>query len=49
MRGILDTVIEKGAVPILLTKADSSELRGEKHVINPVIVNLAYEYQVPGG
>ena len=47
LRGILDTVIEKGAVPILLTKADSSELRGEKHVINPVIVNLAYEYQVP--
>ncbi|MBG0788248.1 MAG: hypothetical protein H0S79_24430, partial [Anaerolineaceae bacterium] len=33
--------------PILLTKADSSELRGERHVINPVIVNLAYEYQVP--
>jgi hypothetical protein len=47
LRQILDTVIEKGAVPILLTKADSSELRGEKHVINPVIVNLAYEYQVP--
>ncbi len=44
---IIETVIEKGAVPILLTKADSSELRGEKHVINPVIVNLAYEYQVP--
>ena len=47
LRQILDTVIEKGAVPILLTKADASELRGEKHVINPVIVNLAYEYQVP--
>lgn len=47
LRQILDTVIEKGAVPILLTKADSSELRGERHVINPVIVNLAYEYQVP--
>ncbi len=47
LRGILETVIEKGAVPILLTKADSSELRGERHVINPVIVNLAYEYQVP--
>ena len=47
LREILETVIEKGAVPILLTKADSSELRGERHVINPVIVNLAYEYQVP--
>ncbi len=47
LREIIETVIEKGAVPILLTKADSSELRGEKHVINPVIVNLAYEYQVP--
>jgi hypothetical protein len=47
LRQILDTVIEKGAVPILLTKADVSELRGERHVINPVIVNLAYQYQVP--
>ena len=47
LREILETVIEKGAVPILLTKADSSELRGERHVINPVIVNLAYQYQVP--
>lgn len=47
LREIIETVIEKGAVPILITKADSSELRGEKHVINPVIVNLAYEYQVP--
>ena len=47
LREIIKTVIEKGAVPILITKADSSELRGEKHVINPVIVNLAYEYQVP--
>lgn len=47
LRKILDTVIANGAVPILLTKADSSELKGERHVINPVIVNLAYEYQVP--
>jgi len=47
LRQILDTVIEKGSVPILLTKADSSELKGAKHVINPAIVNLAYEYQVP--
>jgi len=47
LRDILDKVIARGAVPILLTKADSSELRGERHVINPVIVNVAYEYQVP--
>lgn len=47
LRKILDTVIERGAVPILLTKADSSELRDGTHVINPVIVRLAYEYQLP--
>ncbi len=47
LRQILNTVIDNGTVPILLTKADASELRGERHVINPVIVNLAYEYQVP--
>jgi len=47
LREILDTVIVHGAVPILLTKADSSEMRDGTHVINPVIVQLAYEYQVP--
>lgn len=47
LRRILDTVIENGAIPILLTKADASELKGERHVLNPVIVNLAYEYQIP--
>ena len=47
LREILDTVIANGAVPILLTKADSSELRDGTHVINPVIVQVAYEYQVP--
>jgi hypothetical protein len=47
LRQILDTVIAHGAVPILLTKADSSELRDGTHVINPVIVRLAYEYQLP--
>ena len=47
LREILDTVIANGAVPILLTKADSSELRDGTHVINPVIVRVAYEYQVP--
>ena len=47
LREIINTVIEKGSVPILLTKADSSELRNGQHIINPVIVNLAYEYQLP--
>jgi hypothetical protein len=47
LREIIDTVIDKGSVPILLTKADSSELRNGQHIINPVIVNLAYEYQLP--
>jgi len=47
LRQILDQLIENGTVPILLTKADASELRGKEHIINPVIVNLAYEYQLP--
>ncbi len=47
LRQILDTVIEKGTIPILLTKADSSELRDGTHIINPVIIKLAYEYDVP--
>lgn len=47
LREILDTVIANGVVPILLTKADSSEMGDGTHVINPVIVQLAYEYQVP--
>ncbi len=47
LRQIIDQLIERGTVPILLTKADASELRGEKHIINPVIVNVAYEYQLP--
>ena len=47
LRQIVDSVIEKGAVPILITKADVAELKGERHVLNPAIVNLAYEYQLP--
>jgi len=47
LRQIIDTVIENGSVPILITKADSSELRGKEHVINPVIVRVAYENQLP--
>ena len=44
MREILDTVIEHGAVPILITKADN--LEGD-HGINQTIVKLACEYQIP--
>jgi len=47
LRQIVDEVIAQGTVPILLTKADASELRGERHVINPAIVRVAYEYQLP--
>ncbi len=44
LRKILDSVIEKGALPILATKADNME--GD-HAINKAIVKLAYEYEVP--
>jgi hypothetical protein len=47
LRMILDAVIEQGTIPILLTKADSSELQDGTHIINPVIVRVGYEYQVP--
>lgn len=47
LRQILDYVIARGSVPILLTKADSSEATAGRHVINPILVRLAYEYQVP--
>jgi hypothetical protein len=47
LRKILDYVIERGTVPILLTKADSSELKNGTHVINPIIVQVASDYDVP--
>jgi hypothetical protein len=47
LRKILDYVIERGTVPILLTKADSSELRSRTHVINPAIMRVARDYDVP--
>lgn len=47
LRKILDYVIEHGTVPILLIKADSSELRSSTHVINPAIVRVARDYDVP--
>lgn len=47
LRGILDYVIEQGSIPILLTKADAAEVDDGSHVINPAIVRIAYEYDVP--
>lgn len=47
LRQILDYVIERGSVPILLTKADAAEVDEGIHVINPAIARVAYEYQVP--
>jgi hypothetical protein len=44
---ILDYVIGKGSVPILMTKADSAELGNGVHVINPAIVRVASQYDVP--
>ncbi|MBC8506327.1 MAG: hypothetical protein H8D34_15805 [Chloroflexi bacterium] len=47
LREILDYVISRGTVPILLTKADVSEVKERIHIINPAIAELAYEYDVP--
>jgi hypothetical protein len=47
LRSILDYVIEKGSVPILLTKADAAEVDDGRHVINPAIVRVARDYDVP--
>jgi hypothetical protein len=47
LRQILDYVIGKGSVPILMTKADSAEMGNGVPVINPAIVRVAIEYDVP--
>jgi hypothetical protein len=44
LRIVLDTVIENGTVPILITKADNIE---GNQIINQIIVNLAFEYDIP--
>ncbi len=44
MRRIIDRAMEKGVVPILLTKADNVE--GD-HSINLATARLAYEYDIP--
>jgi hypothetical protein len=47
LREIVEYVISRGSIPILLTKADSSELGTGEHVINPAIVRVARDYDVP--
>jgi hypothetical protein len=44
MRLVLNRIIEKGAVPIIATKADN--LEGD-HSINATIAQIAYEYDIP--
>lgn len=44
MRKVLDRIIEKGAVPIIATKADN--LEGDNS-INETVAKLAYEYDIP--
>ena len=47
LRQVLDYVIERGTIPILLTKADAAEVDDGHHVLNPAIVKVALEYDVP--
>jgi hypothetical protein len=47
LRQILDYVIKKGSVPILMTKADMAEMGNGIPVINPAIVRVARDYDVP--
>ncbi|MBN2085639.1 MAG: SGNH/GDSL hydrolase family protein [Anaerolineales bacterium] len=47
LRQILDYVIAKGTVPILMTKADMAEMGNGVPVINPAIVRVAGDYDVP--
>ncbi len=47
LRKIMDYVVSHGAVPILMTKADSSEMRNGTHVFNPIIIQVAHDYDVP--
>lgn len=45
LRQIIEYSIEEGVLPVLMTKADMAEAL--KHVINPLLVQLAYEYDLP--
>ncbi|MEJ5223258.1 MAG: hypothetical protein WHV44_02300 [Anaerolineales bacterium] len=44
MRQVIETIIARGVVPILATKADNIE--GD-HSINATIAQIAYEYDIP--
>jgi len=44
LRQIIELIMEHGAVPILMTKADNVE---GNHKINYMIAKLAYEYDIP--
>jgi hypothetical protein len=45
LRQIIDFSIDHGVLPILATKADMAE--SYRHIINPMVANLAYEYDIP--
>jgi hypothetical protein len=47
LRQILDYVIGHGTIPILITKADTAEVLNGKYVINPAIVRVARDYDIP--
>ncbi len=47
LRQILDYVIGHGTIPILITKADSGEVINGRFVINPAIVRVAHDYDIP--
>lgn len=47
LREIVEYVIQRGTVPILITKADVSEVKESIHIINPAIAKIAYEYDIP--
>ena len=47
LRQILDYVIEHGTIPILITKADSADVLNGRYVINPAIVRVARDYDIP--
>lgn len=44
LRIVIETIISNGTVPILVTKADNKE---GNHRLNQIIVNLAFEYDIP--
>lgn len=45
LRQIIEYSIEEGVLPVMMTKADMAEAL--RHVINPLLVQLAYEYDLP--